>query len=102
MCHLVFRQHSNLDAGRPIGPGALGRVIQEAACVIQAVGKCATSFATGQFTLPNLERAWCAAACRLDEALAQTSDTVGFAKLETALDVLMCAERAPGVDLVSN
>jgi hypothetical protein len=67
-----------------------------AAPVIEAVGKCVTSFATGQFRFPNLEQAWCDAAYWLHEALAEISDPIAFAKLETALEVLVCTESASG------
>ena len=87
---------SNRDAGLPIGPGTMADVLQRTAPVIDAVGKCVTSFATGQFRFPNLEQAWCDAAYWLHEALAETSDAIAFAKLETALEVLVRAESASG------
>lgn len=88
--------YSNLDAGLPIGPGTMAEALQKAAPVIEAVGKCVTSFATGRFRLPNLERAWCDAAYWLHEALAETSAAIAFAKLETALEVLARAESTSG------
>jgi hypothetical protein len=88
--------YSNLDAGLPIGPGTMAEAIQRAAPVIEAVGKCVTSFATGQFRLPNLERAWCDAAYWLHEALAETSDAIAVAKLETALELLVRTESTSG------
>jgi hypothetical protein len=88
---------SNRDAGLPIGPGTMAEALQKtAAPVIEAVGKCVTSFATGQFRFPSLEQAWCDAAYWLHQALAETSDAIAFAKLETALEVLVHAESAPG------
>jgi hypothetical protein len=74
----------------------MAEALQKAAPVIEAVGKCVTSFATGRFRLPNLERAWCDAAYWLHEALAETSAAVAFAKLETALEVLARAESTSG------
>ncbi|MGB6687302.1 MAG: hypothetical protein WBE76_05620 [Terracidiphilus sp.] len=88
--------YSNLDAGLPIGPGVLTEALQKAAVVIDAVGKCVTSFATGQVRFPKLERAWCDAAYWLHEALAERSDAIAFAKLETALEVLARAESSSG------
>jgi hypothetical protein len=70
--------------------------LQKTIPVIEAVGKCVTSFATGQFRFPNLEQAWCDAAYWLHEALAETIDAIAFAKLETALEVLVCAENTAG------
>ena len=88
--------YSNLDAGLPIGPGTMSEALQNAASVVEAVGKCVTSFATGQFRFPNLEQAWCDATYWLHEALAETSDAIAFAKLETALEVLVRAESTSG------
>ncbi len=88
--------YSNLDAGLPIGPGVLTEALRNAAVVIEAVGKCVTSFATGQFRFPKLEGAWCDAAYWLHEALAERSDAIAFAKLETALEVLARAESSSG------
>jgi hypothetical protein len=71
-------------------------VLQKTAPVIEAVGKCVTSFATGQFRFPIIELAWCDAAYWFHEALAETIDSIAFAKLETALEVLVCTENAAG------
>jgi hypothetical protein len=87
---------SNRDAGLPIGPGTMAEALQKTAPVIEAVGKCVTSFATGQFRFPILGQAWCDAAYWLHEALAETSDAIAFAKLETALEVLVRAESTSG------
>ena len=48
--------YSNLDAGLPIGHGTLANALQKAALVIEAVGRCVTSFATGKFRFPNLDK----------------------------------------------
>jgi hypothetical protein len=74
----------------------MAEALQRAAPVIEAVGKCVTSFATGLFRLPNLERAWCDAAYWLHEALAETSDAIAVAKLETALELLLRTESTSG------
>lgn len=87
---------SNRDAGLPIGNGTMADALQKTAPVVRAVGKCVTSFARGQFRLSNLEQAWCNAAYWLHEALAETSDAIAFAKLETALEVLLRAESMSG------
>lgn len=86
----------NCDAGLPIGPGMMADILQKQAPVIEAAGNCVTSFATGQFRLPNLQQAWCDAAYWLHEALAETIDSIAVAKLETTLEVLVCAENAVG------
>lgn len=88
--------YSNLDAGLPIGPGLLTEALLKASPVIEAAGRCLTSFATGQFKFPRVERAWCDAAYWLHEALAETSDAIAFAKVETALEVLARAESTSG------
>ena len=88
--------YSNSDAGLSIGPGTMEEALVGAARVIKAVGKCVTSFATGQYRFPNLEQAWCDSAYWLHQALAETSDAIAFAKLETALEVLVRAENSSG------
>jgi hypothetical protein len=71
-------------------------ILQKTAPSISAVGACVTSFASGRYRLPNLERAWCDAAYWLHEALAEPVDAIAIAKLETALEVLLRAESASG------
>lgn len=87
---------SNRDAGRSIGHGTLADALKKSAPLIEAVGRCVTSFAIGQFRLPTLEQGWCDAAFWLHEALAEKSDAIAFAKLETALEVLTRAENRSG------
>jgi hypothetical protein len=87
---------SRRDPGLSIGTGTLADILQKTAPTITAVGSLVTSFATGQFRLPNLERAWCDAAYWLHEALADPADAIAFAKLETALEVLLRAENTSG------
>lgn len=86
----------NRDAGLTIGSGTMEDVLQKTAPVIEAVGRYATSFATGQFRLCHLEQAWCDAAYWLHVALAETIDSIAIAKLETALEVLVRAESTAG------
>jgi hypothetical protein len=87
---------SRIEPGLSIGTGTLADILQKTATTITAVGHCVKSFATGQFRLPNLERAWCDAAYWLHEALAEPSDAIAIAKLETALEVLLRAEKPSG------
>lgn len=85
-----------MDAGLPIGPGTLSDILQKCAQLVAAVGNCVRSFSTGRFRLPALEQAWCDAAYWLHEALAEPMDSIAIAKFETALEVLLHAESAPG------
>ncbi len=87
---------SRIEPGLSIGTGTLADILQKTAPTIAAVGGRVTSFASGQFRLPNLERAWCDAAYWLHEALAEPTDAIAIAKLETALEVLLRAESASG------
>ena len=87
---------SRIEPGLSIGTGTLVDILQKTASTIAAVGGRVTSFATGQFRLPNLERPWCDAAYWLHEALAEPIDAIAIAKLETALEVLLQAESASG------
>lgn len=87
---------SKREAGLSIGTGTLADILQKTAPTIAAAGRCVAAFATGQFRLPNLERAWCDAAYWLHEALVESIDAIAIAKLETALEVLLHAENASG------
>jgi len=84
------------DAGSLIGAGTLADALARSTQWTHAIGSCVTSFATGKFRLPNLELAWCDAAYWLHEALAEASDAIAYAKLETALEVLARAESTSG------
>ena len=84
------------EPGLLIGPGKLEDILQKTAPIIAAVGSCVRSFATGRFHYPTLERSWCDAAYWLHQALAEPLDPIAVAMLETALEVLFCAENSPG------
>lgn len=84
------------EPGMAIGQGTLPDILQKAAPIFTAVGNVVRSFASGSFRLPVLERAWCDAAYWLHQALAESIDTIAIAELETALEVLLCAERSKG------
>ena len=87
---------TRMEPGLTIGRGTLADILRKKELLITAVGSCVSSFATGCFRLPNLERAWCDAAYWLHEALAEPLDSIAVAKLETAVEVLLHAESASG------
>ncbi len=87
---------SRMDAGTSIGTGTLAEFLRQSASVIVAVGRLVSAFASGQYRLPILERAWCDAAYWLHEALAEPIDAIAIAKLETALEVLLRSENSAG------
>ncbi len=84
------------EPGMPIGAGMLPDILQKATPLFTAVGNVVRSFASGSFRLPVLERAWCDSAYWLNQALAESIDTIATAKLETALEVLLRAESSRG------
>ncbi len=86
----------NMDAGMGVGPGILADIFDRHNEVIEAIGNCVRSFATGQFRLPTTEQAWCDAAYWLHDALAEPVDSISIAKLETALEVLLRSENRSG------
>jgi hypothetical protein len=94
------------DPGLVIGAGTLADALVRSTQWVHAIGSCVTSFATGRFRFPNLELAWCDAAYWLHEALAEVSDAIAYAKLETALEVLARAENTSGsqtrIELILN
>jgi hypothetical protein len=79
------------EPGLAIGPGTLPNVLRKAAPLFMAVGNVVRSFASGSFRLPILEQAWCDAAYWFHQALTESIDTIAIAKLETTLEVLLCA-----------
>ncbi len=87
---------TNTEPGISIGAGYLGKIINECAPLITAVGNCVRSFTTGSFRLRKLEQAWCDAAYWLHQGLAEPLDSIAVAKLETAIEVLLRAENASG------
>jgi hypothetical protein len=90
---------TTLDAGLGIGQGTLTNVLGKATQVVTAVGHRLRAFATGQYRLPRLEQAWCDAAYWLHESLSEKRDAIAIAKLETALEVLTCAENTRGSEI---
>ena len=62
---------SKMDAGMTVGPGVLADIFRQCNQLIEAVGNCVRSFASGQFRFTTLEQAWCDAAYWLHDALAE-------------------------------
>lgn len=91
-----FLRSTVRDAGLLICDGTLADALSRNSQWVDAIGSCVNSFATGRFRFPNLELAWCDAAFWLHEALAETSSAIAYAKLETALEVLVHAESTSG------
>lgn len=84
------------NPGIALGDGMLAHIAQRRSELREAVGKIVTSFATGNFRLPVIEKAWCDAAYWLHQGLAEPLDTIAVAKLETAIEILMRAESSSG------
>lgn len=84
------------EPGLSIGTGTLADILQKTKPVMAAAGNVVRSFTSGNYRLPNLERAWCDAAYWFHEALAEPIDSIAIAKLETALEVLLRSERSKG------
>jgi hypothetical protein len=84
------------DAGLTIGEGTMHEILQACSSLVDAVGRCVTAFATGRFTFPHIERAWCDAAYWYHEALAERIDSIAVVKLETSLEVLIRGTSARG------
>ncbi len=84
------------EPGLSIGEGVLADILLKKELLFLAVGNVVSSFASGTFRLPRLEQAWCDAAYWFHTALAESIDTIAIAQLETALEVLLCAENGRG------
>jgi hypothetical protein len=72
---------TRMDAGMAVGPGTLADILQRHQRLIESVGNCVRSFASGRFRVPALEQAWCDAAYWLHQALAEPMDSIAIAKL---------------------
>jgi hypothetical protein len=88
-----------LEPGLSIGQGTLADILRKGKPLITAIGERVRSFASGDYRLPTLERAWCDAAYWLHEGLAEPVDSIAVAKLETAIEVLVRAESRSGSEL---
>ena len=64
--------------------------------ILDSVGHRIESFINGVSELPNLEQAWCDAAYWLHEGLSERLDMIAITKIETAIEVLLCAESTKG------
>lgn len=78
--------------GHGMSGGAFDALIAKQADTAQSVGRRVSAYVQGGAQLPTLEQAWSDAAYWFHEGLAETLDTVAVAKLETAIEVLFCAE----------
>jgi hypothetical protein len=87
---------SNKEPGISMGDGCLGQILLKTAPLITAVGNCIRSFTTGSYRLQKLEQAWCDSAYWLHQGLAEPLDSIAVAKLETAIEVLLCAVNSSG------
>lgn len=88
--------HSTRDAGLTIGHGMMQQILRDCSTLVDAVGRCVTAFATGRFTFPQLEQAWCDAAYWYHEALGEPIDSIAVVKLETCLEVLLRSASSRG------
>jgi hypothetical protein len=93
---LFYKDHSWDAPGQALGTGTLHHFLSLNSTVVSAVGDRVGSFSKGQFQLPRLELAWCDAAYWFHEALSEIIEGIAVAKLETALEVLMCAASSKG------
>lgn len=87
---------SRVDPGTSIGPNYLAKIVYDARITIESVGTRVRSFATGNYSLPVIERAWCDAAYWLHQGIAEAIDSIAVTKLETAIEILLHAENSKG------
>ena len=80
------------EPGMSIDQGTLARFLSAHPTFLIAAGSRIFEFLNDDARLPKLSRAWADSAYWFHEGLAEQRDTIAVAKLETALEVLMCAE----------
>lgn len=86
----------NEEPGRSLAPGGFEQILNRASSAISACGRRLSSYLEGDGILPQLDEAWCNAAWWYHQALAEPFETVAIAKLETAIEVLLRAEKTSG------
>ena len=86
----------NDEPGRSLAPGGFELILKHDASAISACGRRLNSYLEGDGILPQLDEAWCNAAWWYHQALAEPFETVAIAKLETAIEVLLRAEKTSG------
>jgi hypothetical protein len=84
--------HYGRQAGFGLSGGAFDELMSKHADITRSVGQRVSTYVCGGSKLPTIEQAWCDAAYWLHEGLAETLDSIGVAKLETAIEVLLGAE----------
>lgn len=85
-----------LQAGRSLGPGGLEGYIAKGKLILDAAGKRISGFISSENKVPKLEGAWVDAAYWFSEGVAELLDTVAVTKLETAIEILLCAQSSKG------
>ncbi|BCK76910.1 hypothetical protein AA0242T_0382 [Acetobacter aceti NRIC 0242] len=86
----------NEEPGRSLIPGGFELILKRDASTISACGRRLSSYLEGDGVLPQLDEAWCNATWWYHQALAEPFETVAIAKLETAIEVLLRAEKTSG------
>ncbi len=84
------------EPGLTLSGGAFDQIISAQTELIKSVGRRVDNYIQGSDDLRNLERAWCDAAYWFHEGMAEPRTTIAVAKLETAVEVLLCAESSAG------
>jgi hypothetical protein len=82
----------NLQPGRQLPGSELDTMMEKAAGLPAAAGRCLTAFLYGEGPFSKLRLAWCDAVYWFHEGLAEPLDSLAVAKMETAVEVLLRAE----------
>jgi hypothetical protein len=80
------------DPGLGFSAGAFDQFLSNTAPILASIGNRVGAYIADSAMLPKLDQSWSDAAYWLREGLTEPLDTVAITKLETAIEVLLCAE----------
>jgi hypothetical protein len=87
----IYGGVKNLEPGRSMTPTTFDNMILQFQPFLSSAGRRIDAFVNGGSTFPQLDQSWCDAALWFHEGVADTLNTVAVAKMETAIEVLLCA-----------
>ncbi|MDO9422164.1 MAG: hypothetical protein Q7T66_16000 [Herminiimonas sp.] len=95
----VSADGTNQQPGHGFDGSVLEKIISQESHVLASVGKRINAFLNGHGSLPRLNQSWNDAAYWFHEGIAEPLDTIAVPKLETAIEVLLCAVSSKGSEV---
>lgn len=92
----ISQDNQNNAPGRTLLPDFSQKILSKSSTALSSIGRRLDAYLNGTGKTPVLDEAWCNAAYWYHEGLAEQLDTISIAKFETALEVLLRAEKTSG------